>query len=156
MDKIDRKIAEIIQRDGKASSAEIAEHVGISVSAANERVRKLKSSGAIAQWRAVLDPSAFDLGLLAFLFVDMTYEGEEDACVALAGRPEVQEIHHISGPHSYLLKVRVQSAALLQRFLQTQVKPLPAVVKTETLMVLDTSKETSEINLGEIEVATRS
>lgn len=150
MNDIDKQIANIIQADGKASSAEIANHVGISVSSANERVRKLKSIGAITQWRGVLNPSAFGVELLVFIFVDMSYEGEYEATSALTECPEVQEIHHISGPHSYLLKVRVKNTVALQEFINTSVKPLKAVVKTETLMVLDTSKETTEIDLGHL------
>ncbi|MEM8496599.1 MAG: Lrp/AsnC family transcriptional regulator [Pseudomonadota bacterium] len=147
MDKINRKIAGIIQSDGKASSTAIAERVGISVSSANERVRKLQTSGALDHWRGVLDPASFGIDLLVFVLVDMTYEGEMEALSALGTRPEIQEIHHISGPHSYLMKVRVRNAVALQDFLQSCVKPLPAVVKTETLLVLDTSKETTEIDL---------
>lgn len=148
MGEVDRKIAGIVQSDGKASSAEIAERVGVSVSSASERVRKLKATGAIAHWRGVLNAPAFGVQLLVFMLVDMNYEGEDAARDALATRPEVQEIHHISGPHSYLLKVRVRNTAALQAFLNSVVKPLPAIVKTETLMVLDTTKETTEIDLS--------
>ncbi len=145
MDAIDRQIARIIQREGRTSSAEIAEMVGVSVSTANERVRRLASTGVIKAWRAVLDPYRVGAGLCGFMMVDMAYNGEEEAKAALAERPEVQELHHVSGPHSYLLKVRVADTSALQKFLQEHVKPLKAVQRTETIVVLETGKETTEV-----------
>jgi Lrp/AsnC family leucine-responsive transcriptional regulator len=145
MDAIDRQIARIIQREGRTSSGEIAERVGVSVSTANERVRRLASTGVIKAWRAVLDPSRLGAGLCGFMMVDMAYTGEEEAKAALAERPEVQELHHVSGPHSYLLKVRVADTSALQKFLQEHVKPLKAVQRTETIVVLETVKETTEM-----------
>lgn len=148
MDEIDRKIADAVQADGKLSSAELAERVGVSVSTANERLRRLASTGAITAWRAALDPVAMDAGLCAFLLIDMEYEGEEEAKRALAALPEVQELHHVSGAHSYLAKVRVADTRAMQRFLQEQVKPLHAVKRTETMIALETAKETSELLIG--------
>jgi Lrp/AsnC family leucine-responsive transcriptional regulator len=145
MDDIDRKIAEILQVKGRASNAEIANAVGVSVSTASERVRKLSASGAVTAWRAVLNPRRFGADLLAFVFLDMQYQGEEEACQQLSRRPEVQELHHVSGARSYLMKVRVADTDALQLFLQKVVKPLTTVVRTETIVVLDKVKETSEM-----------
>ena len=145
MDNIDRKICGIIQTDGKISSAEIAEAVGVSVSTANDRVRRLASAGVIVEWRGVLDPVLIGAGLCGFIMIDMAYAGEAEACTSLKAQAEVLELHHISGPHSYLMKVRVQNTQALQRFLQDKVKPLAAVQKTETIMTLDTLKETTAV-----------
>lgn len=147
MDQIDRQIAEILQADGRASNAEIAQTVGLSVSAAGERVRRLFTAGVISGVAARLDPSAFGQDLLAFMFVDVSHAGEEEVRAALAAAPEVQEMHHVSGTHSYLLKVRVDGTADLQRFLATRVKPLAGVLRTESLVSLETVKETSAIRV---------
>jgi len=148
MDKIDRQIAALLQLDARMPNAEIGKAVGVSVSTASERVRRLSADGHLTAVRGILDPTAFGLGLSAFLFVDMTYEGEVAACEALAERPEIQEIHHVSGSHSYLVKVRVADTAHLQRLLTNDIKPLAAVVRTETLVVLETLKETTTIALS--------
>lgn len=145
MDNIDRKICNIVQKDGKASSAEIASAVGLSVSSANERVRRLVSTGVITAWRGVLDPIHAGAKLCGFVLMDMAYDGEAEAVAALKLRPEIMELHHISGPHAYLAKVRVSDTGAMQRFLQQVVKPLAAVQRTETFFSLDIVKETSEI-----------
>ena len=73
----------------------------------------------------------------------MGYDGEAEACSALVAHDEVMELHHISGAHSYLMKLRTRDTASLQAFLATHVKPLPAVERTETLISLEALKESS-------------
>ena len=136
MDRIDRKICEIVQTNGKVSSAALAEAIGAPVSTTNDRLRRLDASGAIVAWRGVLDPERVGAGLCAFVFVDMAYEGEADAAASLCEAPEVLELHHISGAHSYLAKIRVADMPALQRFLTEVLKPLPAVQRTETVVAL--------------------
>lgn len=145
MDQIDRKICGILQDSGRTSSAELAEATGLSLSAANDRVRRLAANGTIAGWQARLDPDAFGLGLCAFVLIDMNYDGEASAVAALTAQPEVQELHHISGPHSYLMKLRVADTKALQAFLAQAVKPLPGIMRTETIITLDSAKETAAI-----------
>jgi Lrp/AsnC family leucine-responsive transcriptional regulator len=145
MDKIDRKICGILQINGRTSSADLAQTVGLSLSAANERVRRLAASGAISGMQARLAPQSFGLGLCAFVLIDMAFDGEAEAVATLTAHPAVQELHHISGPHSYLMKLRLSDTRALQDFLTRVVKPLPAVVKTESIITLDTAKETAAI-----------
>lgn len=152
MDEIDSKICEMIQVDGRLSSAELAREVGLSLSAANERLRRLEARGVISAWRAVLNAEAVGLPLLAFMLIDMTFEGEEEAKRELAAAKEVQELHHISGAHSYLMKLRVRSTQHLQQFLSEKVKPLKAVTRSETIFVLESVKETTALILPEPKV----
>nr|WP_301951095.1 Lrp/AsnC family transcriptional regulator [Roseovarius sp. EL26] len=148
MDGVDKKISRLIQSDGRISSAQIAEAVGVSVSTANERLRRLVAQGIVKEWRGVLDPDKVGAALCVFVFVDVSYEGEAEACAALIQFPEVLELHHISGPHSYLMKVRVQNTTALQQFMQTCVKPLKAVLKTETILSLEAQKETTAVKIS--------
>lgn len=145
MDDLDRKICAIVQADAKRPTAAIAEAVGLPLSTTADRLKRLHASGAIRGWHAALDPAALGAGLCAFVLIDMAFNGEAEAARALAARPEVQELHHISGPHSYLLKLRLADMPALQAFLSEVVKPLPAVTRTETILALDTLKETAAL-----------
>ena len=98
MDDIDKKISNLIQKNGRLSSAEIAAAVGVSVSTANERVRRLTSSGIVKDWRAVLNPKNVGASLCALIMVDVNYEGEVETTETLSTFKEIQEIHHISIP----------------------------------------------------------
>lgn len=145
MDAVDRKICDVVQRDGRASSAAIAEAAGIPTSTANDRLRRLAANGTIQGWHATLAPARVGADLAAFVLVDMAYEGEADAVETLCTRPEVMELHHISGAHSYLMKLRVADMQAMQTFLVEVVKPLAAVQHTETTFALKTHKETAAV-----------
>ncbi|VAV90270.1 hypothetical protein MNBD_ALPHA06-1913 [hydrothermal vent metagenome] len=147
MDKVDRKILALIQKDSRLSCGQIANSVGVSVSTANERIRKLDASKRIRAWRAVIDPDLAGLHLCAFVLLDMAYENEAENCASLVALPEVQELHHISGARSYLMKIRVSGTAALQALLRDKIKPLAGAMATESMLVLQTEKETSEMML---------
>lgn len=148
MDETDRKIIAHIQADGRASLAEVGAAAGLSVSAANERLRKLQASGVVRGWEARIDPDALGLDLLAFVMVLLDGRGDEaafrDGACAL---PEVLELHHVTGEWSYLAKVRTRGTAGLER-LMTALKRLPGVGRTLTVIALSSPKETARLPVG--------
>ncbi len=148
---MDRKICSLLQANGRAASAELAEAIGLSVSSANERVRRLTAQGIVTGWHASLSPEAVGAALCALVLIDMDYAGEAAACAALVARPEVMELHHVSGPHSYLMKIRVKDSRALQAFLQEVLKPLPGIRRTETLLSLEALKESGAMRIDGID-----
>lgn len=149
MDTHDLQILQLIQSDNRRSAADIGQEVGLSVSAVSDRLRRLNASGAVAANRAVIDPARVGITVCAFIFVDLEPRADEALfAAALRSFAEVQEAHHITGQHSWLVKARVRDTAALQRFLTTRLKPVQGVLRTETIIVLDTAKETSELDFG--------
>jgi len=61
----------------------------------------------------------------------------------------VQEVHHIAGEDCFLVKVRTRDTAALGSLLRDRVSAIEAVRSTRTTIVLDTVKETTEIDLRE-------
>lgn len=153
MDRIDRQICALVQSDAKRSTAQIAEAVGLPLSTAADRMKRLQAAGVITGHHATLSARALGVPLCAFVLIDMGHAGEAEAVAALTARPEVLELHHISGPHSYLMKLRLPDMAAMQRFLAEVVKPLPAVTGTETIFALDSVKETSALPIDGLDDA---
>jgi len=146
MDSIDRKIISYVQRHGRDTYAEIGTAVGLSVSAVNERLKKLQVSGAIQGWQARIDPLALDLRLLAFQFVLIDKpQNEKSFLAAVTAHAEIQECHHITGEWSYLLKLRVADTAALERLVGEVVKAQRGVVRTLTMIALSSAKESAAL-----------
>lgn len=142
MDKIDRKILAELQGDADLPYAELGARVGLSASAINERLKRLKAGGQIRRLTAEIDPAALGLNLLAFLLIRLDPSAREDAFrQAMAQAPQVLECHHITGQYSYLLKLRLRGPADLEQFLSSDVKTIPSVVATETIIALSSIKE---------------
>jgi len=146
LDAIDRKILVELQSDADLPYVELGQRVGLSASAINERLKRLKAGGQIRRLTAEIDPSAFGLDLLAFLLVRLDLTADETAFrAAMARAPQVLECHHITGAYSYLLKLRLRTAADLERFLTSQVKTIPGVAATETIIALSSAKDSRDL-----------
>ena len=144
MDEIDRNITVALQLDGSAGLAELAKVAGLSVSATAERVKRLEERGVIRGWRADLDPAAAGCPLLAHVLVAVA-PGREDAAFRKAMRrlEAVLECHAVTGPWTYLLKLRLADLAALDGFLHEEVRNLSGVQRLETLLAIATVKETA-------------
>lgn len=146
MDDFDRKILEHIQVFGRSSYGEIGAVVGLSVSAVNERLKKLEKSGAIAGWTARVDPLAVGSPVLAFVYVMIERPEHEPAFLALVrADAAIQECHHVSGDWSYLLKVRAASLLDLEDLVARRIKALPGIPRSQTIIALSTAKETAAV-----------
>ncbi len=148
MDDADRNLLQLVQEDGKMVYADLGERVGLSVSAVNERLRKLQGAGLIRGYAALLDARALGLDVCAFVQVSIDRPKDEaDFLRLIAVLPEVQECHHITGEFSYLLKVRVRTTADLETLIKSKIKAVSGIARTHTLIALSTAKETPCLNL---------
>ena len=137
---VDRALLAALARDGRASYTELAERVGLSVSAVHQRVRRLEQRGLITGYRATLDARALGLPLTAFVSITpIDVAQPDDAPARLAHLPAIEECHSVAGAESYILKVRVASPDALESLL-AEIRAA-ANVTTRTTVVLSTPYE---------------
>jgi Lrp/AsnC family leucine-responsive transcriptional regulator len=142
LDSKDRRILELVQRDGKLAQAEIARRVGLSTAAVNDRLKKLEHAGVIRRYAAIVEPRAVGATVAAFVEVFIEHPRHESGFIEKILRlEEVQECHYVTGEFSLLLKVRVRDMGELQELLLRKLNPLEGVRQTRTIMVLSTLKE---------------
>ena len=148
MDQKDKKLLQHIQQDARLSHSRLGRLVGLSTSAVNERLRKMKKQGVLKNYVAVLEPAAVGLDVCAFIQVLLRKpEDEEGFLERIRDLPEVLECHHVTGQFSYLLKVRAPNVSHLELLLRDALKTVSGVTRTETLIVLSSPKETTELAL---------
>lgn len=114
IDRIDRKILAVLQRDGRITNAALAEDVALSPSACLARVRRLETSGIITGYRADIAVEKLRAALLIYGEVTLKRHLPEDfrAVEALFARdPRVLEAAEISGKSDYMVKVIVVDMA---------------------------------------------
>ncbi|WP_029432460.1 Lrp/AsnC family transcriptional regulator [Blastococcus sp. URHD0036] len=134
---VDRALLAALARDGRASYTELAERVGLSVSAVHQRVRRLEQRGLITGYRACLDAGELGLGLTAFVAITpLDVDRAEEAPGKLAHLTAIEACHSVAGAESYLLKVRVASTQALEDLLR-EIRSL-ANASTRTTVVLST------------------
>jgi Lrp/AsnC family leucine-responsive transcriptional regulator len=136
----DRRIVELLARDGRMSFTDLAKATGLSVSAVHQRVRRLEQRGIIRRYAALVDLEAVGLPLTAFVSIKpIDPAAPDDAPVRLASLAEIEACHSVAGDESYILKVRVASPGELERLLQ-EIRAA-ANVSTRTTVVLSTAYE---------------
>jgi len=137
---VDRVLLAALARDGRASYTELAERVGLSVSAVHQRVRRLEQRGMITGYHASLDAKALGLGLTAFVSITPIEAAQpDDAPARLAHLSAIEACHSVAGAESYILKVRVASPDALEGLL-ADIRA-SANVTTRTTVVLSTAYE---------------
>jgi Lrp/AsnC family leucine-responsive transcriptional regulator len=148
IDDTDRRTLNILQKNARTSNAEIARQVGLAPSAVFERIRKLEERGILRGYHAEVDPKAFELGQLAFMFIRSNDRpGAAGTAARLSEIPEILELHHVAGEDCFLAKVRVRDAESLGRLLRERLSRIETITSTRTTMVLETVKETVELPL---------
>jgi len=145
LDRTDRKILKILQADGRITTTELADKIGLSVNATSERFRRLVRDGVIKHFSAALDPVRIGRGLLVFVEIKLERTSPEifDAFKRAVERSEdILECHMVAGGFDYLLKSRVSDMDAYRRFLSDVVLALPGVRETHTYAVMEEIKET--------------
>ncbi len=143
MDDIDRKILGLLQRDGRLTNAELADQVGLSVSACHRRVKQLEECGAIAGYSAVVDRVNIGLSVLAYVFVKLESHAENlldefEKRVNLID--EVVACYAISGGGDYILKVAARDMDSYAELALKKIARLPGVKDSSSNFVLSTMK----------------
>lgn len=140
LDRYDRRILEVLQREGRISNQDLAVRVGLSPSPCLRRLRALEESGLITGYHATLDARKLGLSLIALLSISMDRHTPErfaafEAAVDLI--PEVIECLLITGQQSdYQLKMVVRDMDDYQRLLLEKITRIEGVSGVHTSFVL--------------------
>lgn len=139
VDTIDRKILSRLQERGRLTITDLAAELALSVSACQRRVRELERSGAIRQYRAVIDPVQVGLGFEALVFVTMQQEDRaslrafEDGVRAV---PNVISAERLFGDPDYLLRVVAADLADYHLLQDECLGVLPGVQRMTSTLVM--------------------
>ncbi|MBC5784007.1 Lrp/AsnC ligand binding domain-containing protein [Ramlibacter sp. USB13] len=150
LDRIDLKILEVLQADGRISNLKLAEAVALSPTAVLARVQRLTREGYVVGYEARLDPVKLGLGMLVFVEVllDRTTPNVFDAFkAAVQVHPQILECHMVAGGFDYLLKTRMADMQAYRDFAGTVLWQLPGVRETRTYAVMEEVKDTTRLPL---------
>jgi Lrp/AsnC family leucine-responsive transcriptional regulator len=152
LDRIDRRLLERLQQDGRAAVSQLAREVHLTVTPTLERVRRLESTGYIEGYFARLSPRRLGLGLLAYVEVSLdrtTPDAFDRFKQAMLAQDEVMECHMVAGGFDYLLKVRVTDMESYRRFLGDRIATVRGVQQTHTYFVMEEVKSTHRVIVPE-------
>lgn len=144
LDKTDRKILAILQREARLPITELAQRVGLSATPVSERVKRLERLKVITGYHARIDPDALGLRVLVFVELRLAQKSSEifdSVKRELAHVPEVLECHLVAGEFDYLIKARIPDMRDYRDLLGRILLKLPMAVESRSFVVMEEIKE---------------
>jgi Lrp/AsnC family leucine-responsive transcriptional regulator len=144
LDKTDRKILAILQREARLPITELAQRVGLSATPVSERVKRLERLKVITGYHARIDPEALGLRVLVFVELRLAQKSSEifdSVKRELAHVPEVLECHLVAGEFDYLIKARIPDMRDYRDLLGRILLKLPMAVESRSFVVMEEIKE---------------
>ena len=143
LDSYERRILRVLQRNGRASTQELSEAVGLSSSPCWRRVKRLEEDGYIQRYAAILDSKK--LGLHAFAHVQVSLIDHQEASIEIFQtfvdqNDHVLECASITGDFDFILKVAATDPEALEKFIMQDLSRLGVVRTTTTNFILRQQK----------------
>jgi Lrp/AsnC family transcriptional regulator, leucine-responsive regulatory protein len=141
LDAVDKKIVDLLAKDGRRPHDDIGKAVNLSRPAVHARIKRLQEAGVIRGYSALVDWRALGRGLTTLIWVRTGGVPCLDAAnqmLRLSGDVAViEECHRVAGEWCLVLKVRAASTDRLQVFID-QLREVPGVQATMSTIVLST------------------
>ncbi len=105
MDAIDKKILELLQKNGRMTVKEITQTISLTAPAVSERIKRLEKDGVIEGYTALINPRKMGRTVHAIINVSVQPSDTEKLLSLVSNDPMVVECHHVTGEYSYMVKV---------------------------------------------------
>ena len=151
LDRIDRRILNVLQKDGRIANVELARRVNLTPTPCLERVKRLEKDGFITEYVALIDPVKANAALCAYIeiqLVSSTTEAFRRFNQEMLDLPEVQECQMVAGGFDYLIKIRVADMQHYQRFLGEKLSSIRDISQTHTYVVIQDVKSETTIHIN--------
>jgi Lrp/AsnC family transcriptional regulator len=146
IDKADRRILDLLQREGALPVAEVATRTGLSTTTCWRRIQQLEQTGVIKGRVALLDRAALGLDVTIFAHVKLSSQGR-DAIAAFAEaireRPEVLDCYTTMGEWDFMLKVVMKDIKAFEAFYLDHLSKLPNVQSINSSVTVTAIKEST-------------
>ncbi|MBB3656572.1 DNA-binding Lrp family transcriptional regulator [Rhizobium sp. BK650] len=150
MDRIDRKLLNLMQRDASRTNVDMADEVGLAPSSCLRRVQRLRKSGVIDRIVAILNPAKAGRGIKALVTVELTLHGEVhmrrflDIAVA---EEAVSHAYSVTGETDVVLMLRLRDMEEFDALSERLFRDENNVARFFTMIVIRTAKEETAIRL---------
>ena len=150
IDRLDRRILDLLQREGALPVAEVASRTGISTTTCWRRIQQLEQSGVIRGRVAVLDRAALGLDVTIFAHVKLSSQGRDAIAAfseAIRDRPEVLDCYTTMGEWDFMLRVVTRDIKAYEAFYLDHLSKLPNVQSINSSVTVTVIKETTALPL---------
>lgn len=140
LDSLDKKILNIVIRNARIPSKDVAAECSVSRAAVHQRIQRMIDLGVITGSGYNVNPKFLGFTTCTYIGVNLERGAMyRDAVPHLQNIPEVVECHYTTGPYTMLIKLYARDNEHLMQLLNDRIQMIPGVTGTETLISLDSS-----------------
>lgn len=147
LDRIDKKLLELLQKDAKTPYSKLSKELGVSEATIHLRIKRLRERGVIKAFQAIVDPEKVGKGIVAIIAITADPKKFNEVLEQLKELEDVYEIYDVTGEYYAILKIRVGSREELARLLD-KIGSIDGILSTRTMYVLRTIKEETRIKIS--------
>lgn len=143
LDRIDRRILNDLQHDGRMTNVELAKRSGISAPPCLRRVRALEDAGFINGYHAHLNHEMLGFHVMVFAMVSLKNHHEKDISAfrqKIDEWEEVRESFMLAGENDFLLKIVAEDWDRYQKFLTHELTSWDNVAHVKSIPTIKSTK----------------
>jgi DNA-binding Lrp family transcriptional regulator len=151
LDKFEKLILKVLQRNARASTQELSDAVGLSPSPCWRRVKRLEEDGYITRYAAILDGKKLGINAFAHIqvsLVDHTAAAMKQFIEFVQSNDQILECASITGDFDFILKVAARDPESLEEFIRQNLLQLSAVRTTTSIFILRQIKVSGALPVG--------
>ena len=152
MDKINRKIIDIIQKDCTISVNDISQMVGLSYTPTYERIKYLEESGVIQGKVSILNPKKIGINFFAYCNIALKESSKESLDnfeEKVKAMPEVMEVVSLSGNYDYMLKIATTDIEAYNDFITSKIANIKNIGQYHSNIVMSVVKNETAYHIPE-------
>ncbi|WLD22557.1 Lrp/AsnC family transcriptional regulator [Flavobacterium dauae] len=139
LDQTDLKLIELLQKNCKQTTKELADQLDLSTTAVYERIKKIEKQNIITDYVAIINKDKINRSFIVISHVKIKSHSK-DAILKFEKKvnqiPEVLECFHVSGEYDYILKIGVQDMEAYREFMLSKLTTMEEVQSTHSMFVI--------------------
>ncbi|GEA52989.1 transcriptional regulator [Vibrio inusitatus NBRC 102082] len=151
LDRIDKTLLAMLQKDATVSLADLAEAVNLTTTPCWKRLKRLEQDGVIQNRVALLDPEKLGLSFTAFVLIktsDHSHEWYQQFVDTVSEFEQVMEFYRMAGDYDYMLKVLAKDMQSFDNFYKTLVNSVAGISNVTSTFAMESIKYTTELPLS--------
>jgi Lrp/AsnC family transcriptional regulator for asnA, asnC and gidA len=143
LDEVDSSILRLLRENSRMSFTEMSRRTGVSDATIQNRLKRLKEHGVIAEFTIIANPADTGYDVTAIMLVQTDTEKHDEAKVALAALPEITEVYSVLGEYDLFIKVWAKGLEELNTIINDKIRAIDGVEDLMEIVVVERVKEES-------------
>ncbi len=148
LDKIDREILRLLQKDASISITELAAKVNLTTTPCWRRIHRLEELNIISNRIVLIDANKVDLSFIGFVQIktsDHSAQWYHKFSKIIIDYPEVTAFYRMAGEYDYLMQVRVKDINAFDIFYKKLVREVEGLIDVNSTFAMEELKYTYEL-----------